>query len=230
MAKGKKKGKKQGKMSIAKFPAPYPQKPVQRITLGFLNNQNANAGSQTYAVGFDDIMYAIAVATGTNTSVPCSFVPLWTAVRIRKIELWELGGRSISLTWSQATATGPWVNGPDATKADSGSLTSPSYVTLKPRASDMAGKWFSTASTGNLFVMGLSTAPSAGSGTTAVRMFLRVHIDYVLNDAFAFPTTITTAGSNTTLAGNIYWRIMNLGSGTVLFFPEAGTQVSTYVS
>jgi len=219
--------KRSSRSSSASIPRMFSAKKPTSMILGWQLSLPAGSLSDfSFAITLQDVMFAVAIcsASVTGNAVMNS---LFSAVRLRKVEMWELDGNPISLSWSAGVIATPFVPGPDLSKADTGTTLRPSHVWLTPRRGSLVADWFqSNSSSINLVAGSVVLTEGTGSASPASRLVVRVSIDYTLNDAFAYATTYTTAASQTLVGGLMYWRNLVLsGNGTKC---EVDKAIATY--
>jgi len=214
------------------LPKAFKAKPIGSMTFGWqLALAAASSGSDAaLAFAYDDIMWAIGILQTAVTAGNPTLLTPFCSVRVKSVEMWEFNGLPISLTWSQVGSAGVYVPGPDSTVSDTGSSAVPSHVKLVPSKNSLQSNWFSTNSSGNMVIATFNDKlGSSGTPNNQIRLLIRFHIDYVLNDASAFSNTYISGTSQTiTGVGLMYWRCVTTSSNT--WYPEAFPGVSTYIA
>jgi len=200
------------------------------LTLGWRgllsSSGSGGASSQTIAFTYEDIFYAIGIANASYTTASSTLTSPFSSVRVKEIEVWELNGNSVSLTLAQSQIATTFVSGADRTVSDIGTSAYPSYVSIVPKVGSISANWFSGANNTNLFIVNDMIDIINLTGHSALNLAVRVHINYTLNDADASTQVYTTAGTNTVVAGLMYWRSINFATSNHLVpdpFPSIGT-------
>jgi len=232
----KPRGRRRGSRASAKvslgLPKAFRAKPVGSMTFGWqLALPAASTGSDAaFAIAYDDIMWAIGILQAAVVAGNPIVLSPFCSIKVKSVEMWEFNGLPISLTWSQVASAGVYVPGPDQTSSDTGSSAVPSHVKLVPKAGSLQSNWYSTNSASNMFIATFNDKlGTTGTPVNQIRLLLRVHVDYVLNDASAFSNSYTSAIAQTVSGvGLMYWRCIVTSGNT--WYPEAFPGVATYIA
>lgn len=212
-----------------RLPPMFRSKPANSITFGWQLALPASVTSGSFALDFNDLMFAVAMPTTSPVAQTATMTPIFQAVKLKSLDVWEENGLPISLTWGANQSAGFYVPGPDATVTDTGSAGIASHVKLVPKKGSIQENWYASNSTQALAILTLNgKLGTSGSGSVTPRLLLRAHIDYVLNDANAFTATITTTSVNTLFVASIYWRCLVTSSNT--WYPEGYPGIATYLA
>jgi hypothetical protein len=206
-------------------------KPIQAMTLGwrgfFPAQSSGGNDSQTITFEYQDLYFSVAAPVANYTAATGTFVSPFASVRVKKVEVWELNGNPISLTFSQSQVATTFTSGADMTVTDVGTAVVPSYVSFVPRLGTIAANWFSGSTTTNMFIINDQIDSINATGSNAMNLAIRVHINYTLNDADASPVTYTSTAANTVQAAKLYWRQIAF-NGNVLKV-DAQPSIATYL-
>jgi hypothetical protein len=194
---------------------------------GYLPAKSTGTNSQTITYEYKDLFFALGIATASVSAAAATLTSPFASVRVKKIEAWELNGNPLALTLSQSQVATTFTSGQDVTVADSGSSAIPSYVSISPKLGSIAANWFSGNTSTNLFIVNVNTDSINATGSNALSVAIRVHLNYTLNDADASPATVTTSSNNTVSAGLMYFRQISFSGNNLQV--DAQPSVGTYI-
>jgi len=197
-------------------------KPVHRMIFGW--KWVASTTSTQIILKDTDLIGVAAIANASYTSASANMYPLFSSIRLRKVELWGMSGERLNLTPSTLTAFGNlFALAPEVAESSFGSQAVCSYVKWKPKKGSLLDMWITASGNQQLFNIGMDSS----EGNSFAEGCLRVHVEVVLNDLSA-QTIFSTSSANTLTGGGIYWRCLKDQVGTIVY-PENAQMVSNYL-
>jgi len=178
-------------------PPPYNARPVENLKLR-LESMTATTPGGSRVFTDLDMLASLAVAV-TSTTV----IPYFSALKIKKVSVWDMNGGSVSLQWSGN-------NAPPHVKVDQGTSAIASHVAERPPQGSDAFWWQSRdVSSGiALPLFTVSDNPVAGSALTT-QTVLEVDLSVVRSDFNVGTATTVVCTASATSPGYVYYRAMH---------------------
>jgi len=208
----------------ARFPSPF----IANITYPVvLRYKVTSSGTPTSSVTRKNLL-DIFVSGATTTS----YTRNWSAVKIRKIEIWG-GSLSTTATTNQVPYTSvslEWFStyGPGIVKSAAGNFERPAHLVVRPPRGSLAGFWSLDGSNESEVIFKLSGSASTVASTPfqglPLGSYLDIHVQAVAQDDE--PVVVYTGV--TAVVGQNYIRDFSTAPGTTpaVYQPEGYTTIA----